>query len=196
MPPMAPGTRSEGGGTARSNVRARRAALTLSFRSHEGAYRCQCGANAPSRLPLLGVVLRDAQADFFADFETAILRAKQELRGLVGVLVGQDDAAVVSGGGRCISGNVRLSSKDKKSFERAARSHKNEKRQMRGRWQKHVMIGAWCETHKPPAKGLSSGPRMVKCQSNKSASSGWARKKSEGSSWMLRASCAMRLTAG
>jgi hypothetical protein len=40
-------------------------------------------------------MLRDTEADFFANFKSAIVSTKQKLRGLVRILVGQNDAAVV-----------------------------------------------------------------------------------------------------
>ena len=40
------------------------------------------------------------------------------------------------------------------------------------------MILPW---NNPPAKGVSSGPRSTKCQSNKLSSVGWASKSSDGS---------------
>ena len=44
------------------------------------------------------MMLRDTEAYFFAHFKSAIVGAKQELRGFVRVLVGQDDAAVIPKG--------------------------------------------------------------------------------------------------
>ena len=41
------------------------------------------------------MMLRDTEADFFANFKSAIVSTKQKLRGLVRILVGQNDAAVV-----------------------------------------------------------------------------------------------------
>lgn len=41
------------------------------------------------------MMLRDTEADFFANFKSAIVSTKQKLRRLVRILVGQNDAAVV-----------------------------------------------------------------------------------------------------
>jgi len=52
-------------------------------------------ADVPARLPELRVVLRDAEADLLADLKAPGRAQEHELGRLVGVLRGQDDAAVV-----------------------------------------------------------------------------------------------------
>jgi hypothetical protein len=85
---MAPATQQEKMRTRGESGSVHMEALTVGFCCHERAYGRECRAHTPRRLPFLGVVLRNAEADFLADFEAAIVRAKQELRRFVWVLIG------------------------------------------------------------------------------------------------------------